>query len=38
VQPCFNFKSVDEALFKRLDSITAASIAAMKGGGYITEA
>ena len=34
---CFNFKVVDEKLFKELDRLTARSIAAFRRAGYISE-
>jgi len=34
---CFNFKAIDEALFKELDRLTAQSIASFKKAGYISE-
>jgi hypothetical protein len=34
---CFNFRSVDEQLFKELDQLTAQAIAAFKKAGYISE-
>ena len=34
---CFNFKVVDEKLFKELDHLTAQSIAAFRKAGYISE-
>ena len=34
---CFNFKVVDEKLFKELDRLTARSIAAFRKAGYISE-
>jgi hypothetical protein len=34
---CFNFKVVDEKLFKELDLLTAQSIAAFRKAGYISE-
>ena len=35
---CFNFKSVDEALFRELDALTARSIAGFKKAGFVKEA
>jgi hypothetical protein len=32
---CFNFKTVDESLFKELDNVTAESFNALRKGGYI---
>ncbi len=32
---CFNFKKIDEALFKELDQLTAQSIASFRKAGYI---
>jgi hypothetical protein len=32
---CFNFKTVDEGLFKELDDLTEAGFARFKAGGYI---
>ncbi len=34
---CFNFKVVDEKLFKELDRLTAQSIAGFRKAGYISE-
>jgi hypothetical protein len=34
---CFNFKSVDEALFRELDGLTARSIAGFKKAGFVDE-
>lgn len=34
---CFNFKSVDEALFRELDELTARSIAGFKKAGFVCE-
>ncbi len=34
---CFNFKGVDEKLFRELDQLTAQSIAAFRKAGYISE-
>jgi len=34
---CFNFKVVDEKLFKELDRLTAQAIAAFRKAGYISE-
>jgi hypothetical protein len=34
---CFNFKRLDEALFRELDSLTALSIASFKKTGYVCE-
>jgi hypothetical protein len=34
---CFNFKSVDEALLKELDSLTAQAFAAFRKAGYISD-
>jgi hypothetical protein len=34
---CFNFKVVDEKLFKELDPLTAHAIAAFRKAGYISE-
>ena len=34
---CFNFKVVDEKLFKELDQLTAQSIADLRKGGFISE-
>ena len=34
---CFNFKVVDEELFKELDQLTAQSIAGFRKAGYISE-
>jgi len=34
---CFNFKGVDEKLFRELDRLTAQSIAAFRKAGYISE-
>ena len=34
---CFNFKVVDEKLFKELDHLTAQSIAGFRKAGYISE-
>ena len=36
-QTCFNFKVVDEKLFKELDSLTAQAITAFRKGGFISE-
>ena len=32
---CFNFKKVDEGLFRELEALTGESLTAMKKGGYI---
>ena len=32
---CFNFKKIDEKVFKELDQLTANSIDAMKKGGFV---
>jgi hypothetical protein len=32
---CFNFKEVDELLFKELDDVTRESLTALKKGGFI---
>ena len=32
---CFNFKEVNDALFKELDTVTGESIRALKNGGFI---
>jgi hypothetical protein len=32
---CFNFKEVDETLFKELGRVTAESLAALKKGGFV---
>jgi hypothetical protein len=34
---CFNFKLVDEALFKELDQLTAQSIAGFRKAGYLSD-
>jgi hypothetical protein len=34
---CFNFKSVDAALFRELDDLTARSIAGFKKTGFVSE-
>jgi hypothetical protein len=34
---CFNFKSVDEELFKELERVTAKSIDGMRAIGYIAD-
>jgi len=34
---CFNFKTVDEQLFKELDQLTAQAIAAFRKAGYVSE-
>jgi hypothetical protein len=34
---CFNFKSVDESLFKELDNVTEASLVALRKGGYVVD-
>ena len=34
---CFNFKSVDETLFRELDGLTARSIAGFKKAGFVNE-
>jgi hypothetical protein len=34
---CFNFKEIDENLFKELDPLTAHAIAAFRKAGYISE-
>jgi hypothetical protein len=34
---CFNFKVVDEKLFKELDHVTAEAIAGFRKAGYISE-
>ena len=34
---CFNFKTVDETLFKKLDSLTAQAVAAFRKAGFISE-
>jgi hypothetical protein len=34
---CFNFKGIDENLFKELDPLTAHAIAAFRKAGYISE-
>jgi len=34
---CFNFKQVDEALFQELANVTAASLVALKKGGFIID-
>jgi hypothetical protein len=33
---CFNFKSVDEMLFKELEQLTASSLVAMKKAGFVS--
>ena len=34
---CFNFTQVDEALFRELTTVTAASLVALKKGGFIID-
>ena len=34
---CFNFKSIDKALFTELDDLTARAIASFKKAGYVCE-
>lgn len=34
---CFNFKAVDETLFKELEQLTAESLDGMRKGGFISE-
>jgi hypothetical protein len=31
---CFNFKAIDESLFRELDNVTAESLSCLKKGGY----
>ena len=33
---CFNFKTIDEALFKELDELTGQAIAAFANAGFVT--
>jgi hypothetical protein len=35
---CFNFTTVDEALFRELDQVTAASLRGLQKAGYISNA
>lgn len=34
---CFNFKTVDDALLKELEQVTAESLRGMQGAGYISD-
>src|SRR5205085_2048008 len=34
---CFNFKQVDDALFRELEQLTARSLAGMKAAGFISD-